>query len=123
MLVLGFGVTEENFEKSEEAFIKAGVRAIVKDSGAVYFDEALVEKIKRWVENRAFEWQEKGEGYKNSETHPDRYTYYWVSTLSNTRHLVFIISYHHINRRHAMSPDGWALLANKRIIHMEFTGD
>jgi len=67
------------------------------------------EKIRHEMQKRPAgevldEWNNKADEYDAMprETAPERYTRFWY--YGDQLH------YHHINRRHAMSPDGWALL-------------
>ena len=71
-------------------------------------EEKEREKIKQSLQERATqqvldEWNNKADEYDEMprETAPERYTRFWY--YDDT--LIF----HHINRRHAMSPDGWAV--------------
>ena len=86
-IVLGFGSTEEK------------VRAQVKDA----LISALLHKQEIWDVLK--QWNDKADEYDEMprETAPERYTriFYYDNKLH----------FHHVNRRHAMSPDGWALLA------------
>lgn len=112
-MIIGFGSTEKQFETDLENKIKEHVTSAYSSNGDSYFTEAFCREIDKWVNGVAKESQERGELYKKAESHPDRYSYFWVSTVNNASHLVFILSIHHINRRHAFSPDGWALFQTK----------
>ncbi len=83
--VLGFGCTEEQ------------VRNDVKNAliGALVNGKDTEEVLKKW--------NDKADEYDKlpKETAPERYTRIFFYDGK----LVF----HHINRRHGMSPDGWAL--------------
>ena len=80
-VVLGFGCVEEN----EREKIKQALR-------------------ERPTQQVLDEWNGRADEYDKMprETAPERYTRFWY--YGDQLH------YHHINRRHAMSPDGWALL-------------
>ncbi len=80
-IAIGFGSTEEQAEQS------------IKNDLAEIGLEATKEK---W--NKQADINDK----LPKEEAPERYTRFWY--YDNT------IKYHHINRRHALSPDGWALL-------------
>ncbi len=86
MFVLGFGIIEEQERKKiKDRLLRAAIAGENLDD---------VEK----------EWREKSNKYDkmSREEAPERYTSFF---LHSDR-----IVYHHINRRHAFSPDGWALL-------------
>lgn len=47
--------------------------------------------------------------------HPERYSLFWsvcYELFSGSRWLI-TFSFHHINRNHPMSPDGWAMLSTE----------
>mgnify|MGYP006383564061 CR=1 FL=1 len=54
------------------------------------------------------------------EDAPDRYSYFWA-----IHHAIYegksIVEFtmHHINRRHAFSPDGWALLVTRWVLMVD----
>lgn len=85
-IIFGFGVTEE------------GVRAAVKNA----LISALLEK--KDVATVLRQWNDKADEYDKMPrgTAPERYTriYFYENA----------IHFHHINREHPFSPDGWALL-------------
>lgn len=85
-MILGFGSTEEN------------VRREVK--------EALLSAManKQNTDDVLKPWNDKADEYDklSQDQAPERYSRIWF--YGNK--LIF----HHINRRHAFSPDGWALL-------------
>ena len=52
---------------------------------------------------------------------PERYSYYWTNLMYNHKDsFVVLYNFHHINRRHPFSSDGWALLSTKWML--EFYG-
>lgn len=79
-IILGFGSIEEQ--------VRAEVKKALHEEG--------VEALKRW--------NDKADEYDKlpRESAPERYTriYFYDNT----------IHFHHINRQHPFSPDGWALL-------------
>jgi len=86
VVVLGFGRIEE----AEQQAIKSAITTGVEEGKSI--DDVLEE------------WNSKADEYDAMPrgVAPQRYTrvYYFDNRLR----------YHHINREHPMSPDGWALL-------------
>lgn len=116
--VLGFGSTEKDFERQECDFVDkvVGEHIVSKDS---YFDEKIVKEIEKEIQKRADRYQKLSEGYRTSEKYPDRYSYYFFKLLHDYTDLVVIFTFMHINRRHAFSPDGWALLRTEKLYHVD----
>lgn len=81
-IALGFGITEKNVEANVLKRIKNG-----ED----------IESIRK-------EYKEIAEKYDkmNREEAPERYSYFYNYGGS--------LKFHHINRQHPFSPDGWGLL-------------
>ncbi len=51
------------------------------------------------------------------EEAPERYSYFWYFYHEVYEGKYFVeFTFHHINRKHALSPDGWALLKTKWIL-------
>jgi hypothetical protein len=118
-MIIGFGSTEERFENNLEREFVNYVTEHYQQAGLDYFTDEFCESIQAWVTAKAKESQEIADPYKDSAVYPDRYTRYWVSTVSNASYIVFIISFHHINRRHAFSPDGWAMMQSERVFYVK----
>jgi hypothetical protein len=113
--VIGFGDTEKRFEERLEEKFRDHVAEQYSERDDCYFTDDFTKEIGKWANGLAMESQEAGEQYKTSETYPDRYSYFWCNTVADASHIVFIMSIHHINRRHGFSPDGWALLKTERV--------
>ena len=118
-IALGFGSTEQNFEISEEKAIRDYVAERFAASDDSYFSDAFVNEIRAWLNDRANELHEAAARYRGAPEFPDRYSRYWPSVVADASHIVIILSVHHVNRRHALSPDGWALLQRKPIFLIE----
>jgi hypothetical protein len=86
MIVLGFGITEEH------------ERVKIKN----FFLSELAKGKNKYDISKA--WNAEKEKYDKlpREEAPERYTKFWVYDDK--------IHYMHINRQHALSPDGWACL-------------
>lgn len=118
-IILGFGDTEKRFEENLEKLMLDHVAKEYSESDEDYFSDAFVKKISVWASNLAEESRKEADEYKTAATYPDRYTSFWVSTIADASHIIFVVSFHHINRRHAMSPDGWALMQTKPCFHID----
>lgn len=118
-LVLGFGSTEEAFEKAEEAAIRAFSERYYTKLGLGYFDDKFVKALRAWLKRRTATLDELYEANRTAANPPARYSTYWTDVAQSASNVVVIMKIHHINRRHAMSPDGWALLKTKRLVLIE----
>lgn len=113
-IVLGFGVTETDFEASEQAAFEQAVTELYQESGEMFFTQETISKAAKWLKKRSDEYRAKDAEYKIATDFPDRYSYFYPHVLGDASHVVAVMTFHHINRRHAMSPDGWALLSTQR---------
>jgi hypothetical protein len=118
-IVLGFGSTEQEFVKGEEDAIRAFISKRFAAIGLSYFTDAVVADLRRWLSARADELHKLSATYKSGAEFPDRYSYYWPTVLDDASHIVVILKVHHINRRHALSPDGWALMREQPMFLFE----
>lgn len=121
--IIGFGSIEKQFEQSEEeAFVAFAADEYRKESEG-YVTDDLAAKVRDWFAKRALESQERADAYKDAPNYPDRYSRYWVTVMDDASNLVAIVRFHHINRKHALSPDGWAVMQTKRIFHVSTTDE
>ncbi len=114
-IILGFGDTEKRFEEKLEAQMWDYVADELTKESDKYFTDEFVKKIKAYADGLATESQRLSDEYKTATDYPHRYTRFWCYTLGDCNHIVFIITFHHINRRHALSPDGWGMMESKRV--------
>lgn len=114
-IILGFGDTEKRFEEKLEGQMWDHVANEFVKEPERYFSDDFVVKIKKWADGLAKESKRLCDEYKTATDYPHRYSSFYCYTLGDCNHIVFILSFHHINRRHAMSPDGWAMLQSKRV--------
>lgn len=117
-MIIGFGSTEEKVEETLEKECKDLVIDYANNYPADYFTDEFIQDIEGWAKDKAVKSREIGNGYKNSDTYPERYSYYWISVVGDPSYIVFIVSFHHINRRHAFSPDGWAMMRSERCFYV-----
>jgi len=117
-LVIGFGSAEKAFEEAEEFAIREFVASSYKEMGCEYITPELTRRVDDWCKERAQRYQQKADEYRDAADHPDRYSRYWATVLDNASHIVVILTFHHINRRHALSPDGWGMMEAERLVHI-----
>ena len=94
-MILGFGKVEADTARK---ILKECYDAINKDRDKPAKDiVAAVQEVHK----------KQGEEYgkKPASEVPERYSYFWASASGD----FFRFKFHHINRRHPMSRDGWAL--------------
>ena len=121
-IILGFGVTEKDFEKQEHNFVRQFLidNAEPTDKyGYADFDN-VVEKLKKALELRSKEYRKLVDEYKEAKDHPDRYSSYYFNIINDIIDLCVIFNFSHYNRQHALSPDGWALMCNTSIFHAHY---
>lgn len=117
-IILGFGDTEKRYEEKLEGIIRDYVAEQYSAGDYCYFTDSFRDDVVTWINSLSHGSRSLGDEYKNAEKYPDRYTYYFASVVSDASHLVFIIKFHHINRRHAMSSDGWACMVSERVFYV-----
>lgn len=116
-MIIGFGKTEADFEEAEEAAILTFAKELYIRDGLIYVTNEFSAAIKEWCAERGAALQAKADAYKDAATYPDRYSYYWPRVLHSASDTIVILTFHHVNRRHALSPDGWALMRTERLVH------
>jgi hypothetical protein len=118
-LVIGFGSTEEQFEAAEEATIREHIVERAKEREASHFSDQFIGEIRKWIGERSDELRALDRSYKTTEIYPDRYGYYSSTVIADASHIVVILRFLHTNRRHGLSPDGWACLQTKRVFYVD----
>jgi hypothetical protein len=113
-IVLGFGSTETEFEEQERKFVEDYLEANKhkeEDTTDWYtFKDECVEGLKKALKERSDEYRRQSDEYKTATDYPERYSYYYFTILHNWSYVAVIFKFGHINRRHALSPDGWAAM-------------
>ena len=107
-MILGFGVTETTTARN---IINECLIAIKenKDEHPLEIIETIREKY-----NDAYE----ANGEMNRSESPQRYSCFWVYESGEC----LLFNFHHINRRHPFSPDGWAMMKAQWVLNIK-TGD
>lgn len=118
---IGFGQTEIDNETKELKEVFKIIEPLVEKREFGYFDSKLIEIIKNAVKKRQNEIRDITKKYdeQDREIAPSRYYYYWASCITSASQIIIAFSFHHINRNHAFSPDGWALLQRKIMLEIE----
>lgn len=117
-MILGFGSTEAEFETREiQAFVdRVKERFVALD--LPYFTDEFVKEIEAWTETRGEEYRGTAEGHREAETFPDRYSSFYPYIASSASLIAAVFKFSHYNRRHALSPDGWALMSTVQCGHV-----
>lgn len=114
-MVIGFGSTEQKFEAAEEAALVDFVSRSYREQRLSYFSDQFCNEVDAWLYARAKSLRDEADGHKTSTDFPPRYSYYWSHTVSDASYIIAVVKFHHINRRHGLSPDGWGLMATERL--------
>ena len=109
--IVGFGVAEDRAENEEFDRIKEFAEAEYIRLGCEYVTDELAKSVERFVRERDAELKAIADGYTTAETYLTRYSYFWPTVLHDASHIVCILRFSHINRRHPFSPDGWAMIS------------
>lgn len=118
-IAIGFGSTEQEFEEAERKAFEEYVSRRYLEMECRYITDELVEDVAKWLKERADGYHDKAAQYKASDEYPARYSYYWPHLIWGATDIIARISFHHINRRHALSPDGWGLMVTKRLFDIQ----
>jgi hypothetical protein len=123
-VILGFGKTEEDFENQEFEFVENFIREradnFVGDKYDFNFDDELIKELTDKLKERKEHYDKLRDKYKEATEYPDRYTTYYFSVLTDKfANLCVVFHFSHINRRHALSPDGWAMIGVKKVYYAD----
>lgn len=114
-IMVGFGSTEQAFEESEEQEFEDFVSQTARDIAPDYFTKEFHQAVNGWLNERAKAFKAASEVHDKAENPPSRYSYYYPYLLDDASFAVAIVKFMHVNRRHALSPDGWALMQTERV--------
>jgi len=118
-MIIGFGSSEKEVEENIEKMFLAKVAELYSTTTEGYFTDELIASVKKWADSLAVESGKIADGYKEATEYPSRYSRFWAYVLGDCNHICLIVSFHHINRRHNFSPDGWAMLQSKCIYEID----
>lgn len=113
-MILGFGSQEE---KTAIDIINECAEVL---TGKEEYNKKQLDKIK----SKYSEIEEKYKKMSRNDV-PERYSYFYYNYYEMyTGNIIVKFKFHHINRQHPFSPDGWALLQTQWIFTRdEFDGD
>jgi hypothetical protein len=115
--MIGFGSTEQKYEEQVETLLRGRVEEMHAESSSQSgFSDELIAAFKKYVDGLAVDSRRASDGYKDAEQYPDRYSSFHAYVLGDCNYIVVILSFMHINRRHAFSPDGWAGMQSERAV-------
>lgn len=119
-MIIGFGKCEEDKELEIESLIRHRISELY----AADFDQlesyepaaidSLKKSLRSYIDELSAEHKEADAKYKTAESYPERYSTFWGSVLVDVSYVAVILRFGHTNRRHALSPDGWAYLSTSR---------
>jgi hypothetical protein len=109
------GIVEEDFATAEGESVNTFLRQNIRDEKH-FFGDRLIGELREMLEKRKTELHSLYEQYATSPDHPARYSTFYFSVLHDASNVVVIFHFTHINRHHAMSPDGWASF-NRTYLH------
>ena len=116
--MIGFGSVETEFEEAEGEAFKDYVWDRYKSERPEWLDGSFSDGVYAWLKGRAKQYEIEAKAFRSAKDHPDRYSTIYPWVLSCGQYIVAIITFHHINRRHAFSPDGWALMQTDRCFYV-----
>lgn len=114
-MIIGFGSTEADVRRTFEEEFRAFVAKRYTECRCEYFTNELVEEARQWLSDAARELEAEAARYKTAENFPERYSTIYPRLLEDASTMAVIVKFHHINRRHALSPDGWALMVVEHV--------
>jgi hypothetical protein len=120
-MIIGFGKVELEREKQIAKEITAKFKEMYEKSKCTYFTDELINEFKEWIKEYSGKYHRQAEEYKKKSASevPQRYSYFWQRITGDTSNLYIRLNLLHINRQHALSPDGWALIERNLIIHIK----
>jgi len=118
-MIIGFGSTETQFEENEKKYIRDWVANTLQSQDEKFFDEGFVAGLKELLHARSAEYKANNDVHDNNETDPPaRYSKVDYVVMGDSCDLFVGMRFGHTNRRHALSPDGWAYLQTKQALYL-----
>lgn len=105
--MIGFGSTEKEYASLIKGQILDFISANVPSDG---FDDQFIESVECYAKEMAEDSRKQADSYKTDINHPERYSSFYSTVLGNNGTLFVRLEFSHINRKHPMSPDGWAMM-------------
>ncbi len=124
-IALGFGQTETDYEdnlgREFEQFVKSEFDEVCKAHSFAMVYDHNAKRIREWLTSKAGESRSMADQFDESDKPPARYSSFHATLTDSASDVVAIVDFTHINRKHALSPDGWGLLQTKRLFHVSST--
>lgn len=112
--IIGFGSEENRAEENEFEVIREFCRDTYLYMNCDYVTDDFVNVVEEFVKKRGAISRGLADSYRKSDDFPDRYSSFYPTVLHDASNVVVILRFSHYNRRHALSPDGWAVLCRDR---------
>lgn len=119
-MMIGFGATEERFEKEQETAARDFIIEAFSEGNYDYIEDDFIDVIRRWLNERSNEADKAYNYNRKLDNPPERYSSFWASVANSANDVVVIFHFFHVNRRHALSPDGMACMRTTRLLHLEY---
>jgi len=114
-IAIGFGSTEKSFEDAEEQAFREYAMTEFKAQGLNYFTKDFFQTLNKWLQDRTSSLKEAANVHDKEDSPPPRYSYYRAYLIDDANYMIAVAKFMHINRRHALSPDGWGLMQTERL--------
>uniref|UniRef100_A0A6M3K9Q9 Uncharacterized protein n=1 Tax=viral metagenome TaxID=1070528 RepID=A0A6M3K9Q9_9ZZZZ len=103
-MIFGFGKGEE-----------VTARKIISECTQAVVCADDEEDVRHAIEEVEMVYRARADEYDkmDRESCPERYTRFWSYVPTDPSYHIIFFTMHHVNRRHAMSPDGWALFITR----------
>jgi len=106
-MIIGFGKTE----------LETATEIINECFDAIQGTEQKKEGIALMSIQSKYSTQEKEYSAMDRHDAPERYSYFWANYHEiYAKKYIIEFSFHHINRQHVLSPDGWGMLQTEWIL-------
>lgn len=112
-MIIGFGTTEKQYEEATFKIFEEIILDCISEDEKYGFSDKLISLVKQKIKFTDEEGRLKSDEYKNAKEYPGRYSYQYSYVLGDCNYIAVIVNFSHINRRHALSPDGWAMMKNQ----------
>jgi hypothetical protein len=113
-IILGFGSTETEFEEQERQFVEDYLEKNKKKVDEQYewytFTYECIDGLNKALKERSEEYKRLDASYKEATEYPDRYSSYYFTVLHDCNYIAVRFNFCHVNRRHALSKDGWGAM-------------
>jgi hypothetical protein len=119
IMILGFGSTEKQVMEDIKNDCLLFCRNNIDVKNDHYLSDESISRVKHYVEKLSKDSIEASDKYKKSVDFPERYSEFWAHVLGDASKIVFILKFHHINRKHPFSEDGWASLCDEIIFYFD----